>query len=153
MDIMAKNLYRVWVILLILSGAIALWFSWIALEGTWKFLSLNAQAPAKVTHWEVRALPSSRFTVVAKYTYEVSGKQLPGKTIFQHRQFLNQYAAENFGKFVETQRWHAWYKQSRPQLSSLEKEFPQKDLLQALLTVGVFAYFYFARSTLAKFSM
>ena len=83
----------------------------------------------------------------------MSGKELSGKTLFEHRQFLNQYAAENFGKFVETQRWQVWYKESRPQLSSLEKEFPQKDLLQALLTVGVFAYFYFARSTLAKFSM
>jgi hypothetical protein len=148
---MPQHLYRLWVVLLFISGGIALWFSWTTGVGIWKFFTLNAKAPAKVIHWEVKELPSSRFTVEADYHYEVKGKEFSGKTLFEGRQFLNRFAAENYGKFVESKRWQAWYNEGRPTASSLENEFPQKDLLQALLTVGVFAYFYFARSMVARF--
>jgi len=119
----------------------------------WEFFSLNAQAPAKITHWEVRDLPSARFTVSAEYHYEVGGKALTGSTLFQNRYFLNRFAAENHGKLIEAKRWRVWYREGNPSVSSLEREFPQKDLLQALLTVGVFAYFYFARGLLNKLSL
>lgn len=148
---MAQRLYKFWVVLLALSGGIALWFSAIALSGLWNFTRMNEHSIASVSNWEVLDLPSSRFAIAADYRYEVKGKAYNGKTIFENPRFLNRFAAENYVKMMDAQTWKVWYRKGRPSFSSLEKEFPQKQCLQALLTVGVFAYFYFARSMVSKF--
>lgn len=144
------SMYKLWLGLLIVSGAIALWFSGIATVQVWQYARLNAQTPATVLSWGVRDLSSSRYAIEADYRYEVKGTSHRGKTVFKHPQFLNRYAAENHAKTMEGKRWHAWYVERNPAHSSLERKFPQKECLHALLTVGVFAYFYFSRSMLTK---
>jgi hypothetical protein len=147
---MAKNLYRLWVVLLIVSGGITLWFSGFALVGAWKYVRLNSQTPATVVNWQVQDITSSRFAIEADYSFEVNGATFKGKTIFDNPQFLNRFAAENYIRLLQGKQWKTWYRESNPNITSLEREFPQKNCLQALLTVGVFAYFYFARSMLQK---
>lgn len=147
---MSRNLYKVWLTLLLISGGIAAWFSVAAGAKIWKYSRLNATVPATVTQWEIRDLPSSRFAVVADYRFEIEHVAYQGETIFEYPQFLNRFAAENYLKQLRVSDWKAWYRKSSPSLSSLEKELPQKECLQAILTVGVFAYFYFARSMLAR---
>jgi hypothetical protein len=148
---MNQKLYRLWVVLLAVSGAIALWFSGIALSGAWKFSHLNSQTAAEVLSWQVRELGSSRFSIEADYQFHVDGQPFMGKTEFESLQFLNRYAAENYIKNLGAKTWKTWYKDSNPTRSSLEKEFPQKKIVQALLTLGVFVYFYFARGMLSRF--
>lgn len=147
---MAQNLYKLWLVLLIISGGIALWFSGVVSVELWKFLRLNAHTQATISNWDVRDLSSSRFAIEANYRYEINGVVYSGKTIFEKPQFLNRFAAENHVKQLEAKRWHTWYRESNPTLSSLEREFPQKKCLQALLTLGVFVYFYFVRSMLSR---
>ena len=146
----AKHLYRLWVTLLVLSGAIALWFSGNALVGVWNYARLNAKTSAEVIHWQVRELSPSHFSLEADYQFTVQGVVYRGKTIFETPRFLNRYAAESYVITLDAKRWRMWYKQSDPTYSSMEREFPKKNCLQALLTVGVFAYFYFARNMLSK---
>lgn len=148
---MAKNLYRLWAVLLIVSGAIALWFSGIAFSSLWKYTFLNTQASAKIISWQAKELSSSRFALEAEFEFEQGGILYKGKTVFENPQFLNRYAAENYGNLVQTQSWKAWHRASNPNKCSLEREFPQKKCLHALLTVGVFAYFYFSRVMLSRF--
>ncbi|MBS0604762.1 MAG: hypothetical protein JSS60_06975 [Verrucomicrobia bacterium] len=147
---MAQNLFRLWVVLLVISGGIALWFTGVAMAGSWKFIRLNAHTPASITNLQVRDLSSSRFAIEADYRFEVSGNTYTGKTIFENPQFMNRFAAENYVKLLGARRWDTWYREGNPDISSLEREFPQKPCLQALLTVGVFAYFYFARGMLVR---
>jgi hypothetical protein len=147
---MTKNLYHLWWALLLISGGIALWFSGNALLGFWKFIQLDTQTSAQIFQWEIRDLSSSRFAIEASYRYEVQGRTYKGKTMFESPLFLNRYAAENYLKTLEAKGWRTWYKKRSPAFSSLEKEFPQKKCVQALVTVGVFAYFYFARSMFSR---
>jgi hypothetical protein len=147
---MTRNLYRLWVTLLVVSGVIALWFSEIAAVGMWKFFRFNAQVPAKVLNWQVKELSSSRFAVEAEYRFEVNGDSYSGKTIFKNPQFLNRFAAENYMKINGAKSRETWYRPGNPKHNTLEKEFPQKQCLQALLTLGVFIYFFFARSMVLR---
>jgi hypothetical protein len=126
------------------------WFSGLALVGVWKFSRLNAHMPAQVLSWQVRELSSSRFALEADYCFEVEGIVYQGKTLFKKSQFLNRFSAENYIKTFRVKQWEVWYKKRDPSLSSLEKRFPQKECLQALLTIGVFIYFFFARSMLSR---
>ncbi len=146
------QIYKLWLVLLVLSGGIALWFSGMALAGAWNFTRLNAQTPATVFKWDIQDLSSSRFAIIGEYQYEVNGAAFTGKTVFESPQFLNRFAAENYVRLIQNEPWQAWYTESKPVFSSLEREFPQKQCLQALLTLGVFVYFYFARSMLSKFT-
>jgi len=145
---MVRNLYRLWVVLLVVSGGVALWFTAFAVGGAWTFIRLNAKAQASVTTVQVCTLSASRFAIEASYRYEVGGVTYNGKTKFENPQFMNHFAAEHYAKLLSARRWETWYRQGDPAISSLERQFPQKRCLQALLTVGVFAYFYFARGML-----
>ncbi len=149
---MKQNLYKLWAAMLMISGGIALWFSGIAAVDLWKYARLNELTSAEVLSWNVIALSSSRFAVEVDYQYQVNETLYDGKTLFKSPQFLNRFAAENYVKMLESKRWNTWYRESCPTISSLERGFPQKQCLQALLTVGVFAYFYFARSLLLRFA-
>lgn len=147
---MNLNLYRLWVVLLAISGAIALWFSALAVMGILKFSLLNAQATAEIMQWKVQEISSSRFAVEADYQFKVEDNVYHGKTKFDHPQFLNRFAAENYIANQDSKSWKTWYRDTNPARSDLEREFPQKSCLQALLTVGVFAYFFFARSMVSR---
>jgi hypothetical protein len=147
---MHQNLFRLWLVLLVTSGAIALWYSGVALVGVCKFSLLNTQTSAEVMRWQVREISSSRFAVEADYQFTVKDVTYHGKTKFENPQFLNRFAAENYIANIGAKPWKMWYRESNPTRSSLEREFPQKNCLQALLTVGVFAYFFFARSMLSR---
>jgi hypothetical protein len=148
---MAQKLFKLWVVLLIVSGGIASWFSIITFKELWDYMQLNAQAPATILKWEARDLGASRFGIAAEYIYEVDGISYRGSTVFKKQCFLNRFTAENHLKLLKNRRLRVWHRKGNPSFSSLEREFPQKDCLQALLTVGVFAYFYFARSLFKYF--
>lgn len=147
---MNQKIYRLWVVLLMISAVIALWFSGIALVGVFKFSLLNTQSTAEVLRWQVRELSSSRFAIEADYQFKIDEITYHGKTKFENPQFLNRFAAENYISSLSSKSWKMWYKDSNPTRSSLEREFPQKSCLQALLTVGVFAYFFFIRSMVLR---
>jgi len=147
---MTQNFYKLWLILLVISGAIALWFSGIATGGMWKFFYLNAQSPVKILNWQVQELSSSRFALEAEYQFEINHAVYEGKTIFERPQFLNRFAAENYMKINGSKSWVTWYRSGNPACNSLEKEFPRKQCLQALLTLGVFVYFFFARGMVLR---
>jgi hypothetical protein len=149
---MTRNLYWLWVVLLAASGIIALWFSGAAAIGMWKFFSLNAQTPAKILKWQVQELSSSRFALEADYRFDVNDNTYTGKTIFERPQFLNRFAAENYMMINGSKSWGTWYRANSPLHNSLEKEFPQKNCLQALLTLGVFIYFFSSRRMVLRLS-
>ncbi len=147
---MQKNLYRFWVVLLVASGLIALWFSGSAAANLWKYFRLNVQTSAEVLQWRVQELSSSRFAIQAEYQFKLNGKTYTGETIFENPQFLNSFAAENYMRINGSKNWETWYCSSKPSYNCLEKKFPKKKCLQALLTIGVFFYFFFARSFVTK---
>ncbi len=148
---MMQKLYRLWVILMIVSGGVALGFFGVALAKVWKFISLSEQVPAEIVQFQVKELSSSRFAIQAEYVYSVQSHPYRGKTVFENPLFLNRFAAENYPLFLANKPTTAWYMKRNPALSSLENLFPYKSCLQALMTIGVFLYFYFARGLLSKF--
>ena len=149
---MFKNLYRLWLILLIASGLIAGWFLASAAPGLWKYFRLNARAPAEMLHWDVYELSSSRFAMQGEYQFKLNGNSYHGKTIIENPQFLNQFAAENYMVINSSRFRQTWYDSNNPSYNSLERNFPKKKCLQALLTLGVFIYFFFAKSMVVKLS-
>ncbi len=147
---MSRNFYRLWMVLIVISSVIALWFSGIVAKELWKFFQLNAKTSVKMINWQAHEITSSRFAIEAEYQFELKGVAYSGKTIFKKPQFLNRFAAENYMRIHGSKSWETWYRIGNPSCNSLEKQFPQKQCLQALLTLGVFTYFFFVRGMVLR---
>ena len=130
---------------LFISGAIAAYFCTVALLQLWTYHALNSQAPATILAWQT--LPrSSAFAIEASYTFEAQGRTLTGQTIFSKPYHLNTFSAQQqIKKFTERQ-WVVWYEAKSPAHSSLERVFPLKKVVYAVMALGVFVYFVAVRA-------
>ncbi len=146
---MGKYLHFLWVALVCISLGIALWFSGIAIKKSWQCLRLDSSTPATTVTWKVKKFSASKYALVGEYEYTVKDTVYKGSTVLKSPRFLNPFSAEHERKTYVLKSWKVWYSKSKPSIASLEKRFPQKQVMHALLTLGVFAYFCCARRIVA----
>ena len=137
---------RLWLGLMILTAAISLWFTGKATHGLWVYSRLAAQTQAAPKEWSVLEIGSSEYVLVSRYAYRIGEAEYEGKTIFKKPSFLNRASAEASIKDWTAHSWNVWYDPSHPLDSSLQKIFPFKNCIHALLALGVLGYFYYLRS-------
>lgn len=143
---MSSNLVnKVWFLLVFISGAIALWFCSLAIMGSWNYLRLAGKTTALVDTWEVQEINSSRFQVLAHYSYQVLEKSYQGQTFFKEPSYHNRPSAEADIQKLKDFEWDVWFDPKHPEVSSLQRIFPFKDCIYGLLTLGVFIYFLILR--------
>lgn len=147
---MKVRFLHLWVILLTATGLIACWFVGLAVKESWKYVRLNSRVQAYILKWEIKMLSASNYTLLATYRYSVNDQEYNGQTQFSSPLYLNYYAAENDLKTRKGGTFYAWYQKKHPSFSSLQKDFPKKEFTNALLTLGVFIYFYFSRGLLER---
>jgi hypothetical protein len=146
---MIKRLLRLWVVLLCITGAISCWFVVLAMMKGWTYFRLDSQCVAQVEKWDIKMISSSNYSLHATYRYLVDGRPFTGDTLYFSLSFPNRYAAEIDLKERQSQAIHVWYQKKNPAFSSLQRRFPKKELLNAMLTTGVFVYFYFAQGLMS----
>lgn len=137
------SVQQIWRVLATIAIGIALWFSSIAAYQLFQYLRLGSFAEAEIKKWSIKELSSSRFAVEVFFEFEAKGKKIQGTSLLDSPVFLNPFAAEDAIKANEKQSFLAWYQTSNPEISSLQKEFPLKSLIHALVTIGVLLYFAF----------
>jgi hypothetical protein len=135
---------------MLLLGGLALYFIATALVPLYGYYKLQITAPATLHDWRVIQKSSSAFAIEAVYTFEAQGKPFSHQTIFSKPYYLNQLSAERQIKIFSTQPWSVWYDAHNPTYSSLEKVFPMKKIIYALISVGVFGYFLYVRYTVLE---
>ncbi len=146
---MIKRLLWLWVVLLSITGLITCWFAFLAIGEGWTYFRLDAQVPARVKNWDIKMISSSHYALQAAYRYSVNGQEFTGESLLSSPSYPNQYAAEIDLKTRQSEKINVWYQKRHPAFSSLQKRFPKKELTNAILTFGVFVYFYFARGLLS----
>jgi len=132
-----------WLVLFLVSGSIALWFSGKALQDLWTYFRVGPSVAAKVVGWGVQEISSSEFGIEAAYEYQVNERTYSAKTVFKQPVYLNSYSAEKDLYKWEEQTWRAWYDPKSPSFSTLQKLFPFKTCIQAGVTLGILFYFAF----------
>lgn len=142
---MEKQLYRLWIVLLAVTGGIACWFVAVASMGLWNYFSMSETALATITHVQIKELSSSRFALETAYQYTVKGTEYSVQTVLRSPQFLNRFTAENELPAWKGRQCRVFYQKKNPKKSRLEKSFPTKQCLHAILTCGVLGYFYISR--------
>ena len=137
---------KFWVILVLMSSAIALWFTGKGCFELWKYSRLDAETNAFISDFSVVKKKSSSFAIRASYFYEVRGARFEGATTFIEPYFLNEPSAMRAISQLKNKNWQVFYREKDPSLSSLQKNFPFKSCIQSFLTLVVTFYFIFLRS-------
>jgi hypothetical protein len=148
-----KRLLKFWIVLLCIAGAISCWFTALAFAKGWTYVRLDTKAAAQVEKWDIKMISSSHYVLHTTYSYVVEGQKFTGDTLLSSPSYPNKYAAEIDLKARKAQAIHVWYQKKNPDFSSLQRLFPKKELLNALLTLGVFFYFYLARGQVLQREM
>ena len=131
-----------WKIILAVAALIALWFVGKSTYGFYHYYRLSAEAPATLEKWDLVQLSSSKFSYEVSYYFKGRGKRYEKKELLRSNIYPNKYAAEGDLAKLKEQKWTAYYAPNNPQVSSLQNSFPLKSSLYALLSLGVFFYFF-----------
>lgn len=135
---MYRNL--VWLIFILIVAAIAFWFIIKAGCDVYDYFQLSAKAPATIEQWSVKEVKADRFAIVAHYFFEYQGKNYHGEG--QVGDFYpNPWAAQEAKKRFALQHWDVWLNQKHPDRSVLEKHFPFKKAISAIVLIILTLYF------------
>ena len=144
---------KFWIVLVTISSLVALWFSGLAMKGLWDYSRLDAITQAEILEWKVNKKSSDAFAIEAMFSFQASGQEFHGKTIFLKPYFLNAPSAQRAIKDLKGKTWTTWYNSSNPSVSSLQKNFPFLPCIQAFLTLAVTLYFIFLRGFLLRLTL
>lgn len=136
--------------LLALVGLSALITSFFFLSHYYSYYVLTKLVPVTMKEWKVVKLTDEHYKVNGSYFFLVGEKKYSGETIFDVK-YRNQWAAEQAIKGKKSPK--AWVQPGNESHSTLEKYFPLKEGLSALLLWGLTLYFVWLGMYVAKFQM
>jgi hypothetical protein len=130
--------------------SVVLWFAYHGGRQYYAFARLKERTVAHDATWEILKLSTNRFCLGSNYSYTVQGKVYRGRTIFQKAYYLNEYSAKAALDSSAKQNWMVWYDPRYPEISSLQKLFPFKNLIRGGLASLLLIYFLAVNSWLKK---
>jgi|GEM_PF-6399036 hypothetical protein len=105
-----------------------------------KYFSLQGQALAKISQWELEEI-GDRWAIRALYSIQIEGKSWENSTLFASPRPVNEETAIQELQQMARLEWKASYCFSNPSLSSLEKVFPLNLLIRTVVVCLVLLYF------------
>lgn len=137
---MHKNI--VWLCFLsLITGAVG-WITLKALYLIYLYQSLNASVPAENLQWSVNQLSEDHFVPKASYTFMIDHHSYKGETSFKNDLYWNPGSAEDGLKVYANKEWTVWYSTGNPDYSSLQKNFPFKESISAIVLLILMFYFF-----------
>ena len=150
---MMKNLTLprlIWTLLVVVAAIAALWFTGRFGADLYRFFRCSHRVEGRITEWSVREIRSGEFHLVAQYNYRFQDINYIGTQIFKTPVFNNPHSAEYVLKRYAAKRWPVWVSQDEPNVSTLQRHFSVKLLVQALISIGVLIYFLWLKEYLKQ---
>jgi hypothetical protein len=133
---------RYYLAFMLILGLIVFGYTGTALWRWYGHIRLSAHVTAEKVDWSVIEKGSSSYVLDGKYHFTVNGAAYVGETIFYDDNHLNIWSAEQAVPRYAEKKWTVWYQPSDPHYSSLQKKFPLKECLSALVMWGLWIYFF-----------
>ena len=142
---------RIWIVLLVVTSLVTMGFLVKTTLRLNRYFSLNTAAKAHFMDWKVVEKSSSSFALEVIYQFDAAKKEgVQGATELEKPYFFNLPSAEHAIQELSKKSWDVFYNDKDPSISSLQRNFPFKDCIQCLLTLGVFIYFLFFKKIMEK---
>jgi hypothetical protein len=142
---------RIWIVLLVVTSLVTMGFLVKTTVRLSRYFSLNTVVKAQSMDWKVVEKSSSSFALKVIYRFDAIKKEgVQGSTELDKPYFLNLPSAEHAIGELSKKSWDVFYNDKDPSKNSLQRNFPFKDFIQCLLTLGVFIYFLFFKKIMEK---
>lgn len=136
-------MYRkaIWVPFILVVALVAIWFIIRASYDLHDYFRLKFRTEVAVDRWQVQEIKSDQFVVEAHYSYVYKGKKIFGQGKVGAI-YPNPWAANEAKTRYSKQNWSVWLDPDHPDKSVLEKHFPIKHTLSAVVLLGLVLYFF-----------
>lgn len=137
---MHKNIY--WLSFFILISVCVLSYTGYTVFALYQYQRLTDQVPVSHIEWSTVELGEEKFAPQAAYQFFLGGRSYTKHHTWQEH-YLNAWAANEAKNQLALKRWKAWVDPSHPDYSSLQKTFPIKECISAIVLWGLWSYFFF----------
>lgn len=120
---------------------ITLGYSVFTLYRYYVYSSLSNVVVANHMDWAMDQRGESDFVIGTIYHYAVANVSYKGTHVWEQRRLLNRYAADQAIAEEKAKSWDVWYNQKDPSWSTLERNFPFKEVFSSLFLWGLVVYF------------
>lgn len=124
-------------------------YAYDALKKSWFYFQLDGLAKIESPNFFVKELSDEKFAVEGRYGYTVKDKTYQGHSRVGGRFYRNEFAAASAIKKMQNPL-PVYFSKTSPEISSLEKNFPYKEVVYSLILLGVFLYFVALGYTFSK---
>ncbi len=131
----------IWIGFLLIVVGVALWFVVKTGYDVYSYFQLNTQVPIKIEKWSVQEVKADQFLVNVHYSYDYQGKSYTGVGSIGSK-YPNPWAANRAQQQFVKQEWSIWIHPKHPEKGMLEKKFPYKTAISALVLLGLTIYFF-----------
>ncbi|CCB85441.1 MULTISPECIES: hypothetical protein [Parachlamydia] len=147
---MRKN--QGWLIFLLIIGLPTFFFSGTALYKLYNYSHLDAKTQAEKIEWSViKEEPWSilnlvgwgeeRYILKVAFEFESEGVFYKKEAYDDSFRFRNEWAAQQEIAQEQNKKHFVWFQSSNPRHANLQKAFPVKECLSAIVLLGIFIYF------------
>jgi hypothetical protein len=116
-------------------------YTGFALWNYWSYIRLDAETPIESVTWSIQTNHEESHQLKADYTFRYQGKEYRGETVFPKPVFINRLGAEYALKEFSDQYHQVMLALSNPTISSLQKQFPLKQLVSTAILWAIIVYF------------
>jgi len=132
---------RYWIFFLIAVALVAFGFGANAAWQLRRYFALDAQAPSMELSWTVKSKMGDRYYLLGKSSFQVKETRYSGETLVEKPMFRNLWSANSFIEEIKDQSRLVYYSRVQPQINTLERHFPLKEVLSAAALLVLFLYF------------
>lgn len=130
-----------WILFLILICSSSLGYTGYTIYKIFRNKQLTEQVPLESIQWSVHQINQEKYVPQADYTFSFKDKQYKGSVLWDEH-FLNaQVAQEVIDKF-SAYHWKAWINPNNPEQSAIQKKFPYKETISAVILWTITVYFF-----------
>lgn len=137
---MHKN--PLWLIFLAGISLVTLWFCGVAFYRVYQYSRLNGVTDATNITWSILKLDEDNYFPYAHYSYLIREKEYVGEEALKEKEYKNEWAVKESLPEITSKQWQVWYDPYSPAFSSLQRHFPLKEVVSAILLLGIVLYFF-----------
>lgn len=140
----------IWRAFLSVVFVVTLWYTGDAWYRYYAYSHLNAKTTADAVDWTIEKHSEDAYSLTASYRFTIGKTSYSGRTSFA-KNYRNRWAAEQAVAEYSSSPWDVWYGKENPNHSSLQKSFPVKECVSAVVLWALLLYFLWLGFYVSKF--
>ncbi len=144
----SNALYRAFLLAVLL---ITFWYTGVAIYRYYHYTQLKSRVHLTSSEWKVHEKAEDEFYLETHYAFTDGLKQYEGEASWPQEFYRNSWAAEKDIPYFKNKYAMVWYNPHNPHISSLQKRFPLKEALSAIVLWGLLVYFLWLGFYVTKF--